>query len=69
MNKIMNEAIKSANKGIEEKKGGPFGAAIVDKNNKIISIGSNEVLKSKDPTAHAEIVAIRKAWKELKTYD
>ena len=36
MNKIMNEAIKSANKGIEEKKGGPFGAAIVDKNNKII---------------------------------
>ena len=31
MNKIMNEAIKSANKGIEEKKGGPFGAAIVDK--------------------------------------
>ena len=38
MNKIMNEAIKSANKGMEEKKGGPFGAAIVDKNNKIISI-------------------------------
>lgn len=69
MNKIMNEAIKSANKGIEEKKGGPFGAAIVDKNNKIISIGSNEVLKSKDPTAHAEIVAIRKACKELNTYD
>lgn len=69
MNKIMNEAIKSANKGIEEKKGGPFGAVIVDKNNKIISIGSNEVLKSKDPTAHAEIVAIRKACKELNTYD
>ena len=48
--------------------GGPFGAAIV-KDGKFISIASNSVLKDNDPTAHAEIMAIRDACKNLKTYD
>ena len=42
--------------------GGPFGCVIV-KNNNIIAEGSNEVTLSNDPTAHAEIVTIRKACK------
>ena len=49
-------------------KGGPFGAVIV-KDDKIISHGHNTVVQSKDPTAHAEINAIRKACKELNTHD
>lgn len=69
MDKNMNIALECAEKGIEEKKGGPFGAVIVDKNGKIISSGSNEVLKNNDPTAHAEVVAIRSACEKLNTYD
>lgn len=49
-------------------KGGPFGAAIV-KNGAIIARAHNSVVESKDPTAHAEINAIRKASKELNTHD
>ena len=48
-------------------KGGPFGCVIV-KNNQIIAEGSNEVTKTNDPTAHAEIVTIRNACNELKTF-
>ena len=47
--------------------GGPFGCVIV-KNNQIIAEGSNEVTKTNDPTAHAEIVTIRKACNELKKF-
>ena len=47
--------------------GGPFGCVIV-KNNQIIAEGSNEVTKTNDPTAHAEIVTIRKASNELKNF-
>ena len=47
--------------------GGPFGCLIV-KNNQIIAEGSNEVTKTNDPTAHAEIVTIRKACNELKNF-
>ena len=46
---------------------GPFGCVIV-KNNQIIAEGSNEVTKTNDPTAHAEIVTIRKACNELKNF-
>jgi tRNA(Arg) A34 adenosine deaminase TadA len=48
--------------------GGPFGAVIV-KNGKIISGGTNKVTIKNDPTAHAEIEAIRTASKKLKTFD
>ena len=47
--------------------GGPFGCVIV-KNNQIIAEGSNEVTKTNDPTAHAEIITIRKACNELKNF-
>lgn len=66
---IMTLAIDEARKTMNEDKGGPFGAAIIDKKGNIISIASNLVLESHDPTAHAEIVAIRKASKKLKTHD
>lgn len=64
----MELAIKEAYKGISAKHGGPFGAVIV-KNNKIISKAHNEVLKNNDPTAHAEMLAIRKASLKLGTYN
>ena len=55
--------------GIENNEGGPFGAVIVDKNGNIIATGNNKVLKNNDPTAHAEIEAIREACHKLNTYD
>ena len=69
MNKFMEIANENAKKGIENKEGGPFGAVIVDKEGNIIANGNNKVLKNNDPTAHAEIVAIREACKKLGTYD
>ena len=48
--------------------GGPFGCVVV-KENKIIAEGSNKVTSSNDPTAHAEVVAIREACKKLNTFD
>ena len=69
MNKFMKLAKENALKGIENKEGGPFGAVIVDKDGNIISNGNNKVIKENDPTAHAEIVAIRQACKKLNTYD
>lgn len=50
------------------KNGGPFGAVIL-KDEKIVSIAHNTVIESKDPTAHAEVNAIRLATKKLNTYD
>ena len=50
------------------KKGGPFGAVIV-KDGEIISSAHNTVIESNDPTAHAEVNAIRKACEKLKTHD
>ena len=67
--KNLQEAIKEAIKGIEENDGGPFGAVITDKDGYVIATGHNEVLKTKDPTAHAEINAIRKACQNLNTKD
>lgn len=69
MNKFMNIAKQNAERGIKEKEGGPFGAVIVDKDGKIIANGNNQVLKQNDPTAHAEMVAIRNACKKLEKYD
>ena len=60
MTEFMQEAFVEAKKGIEAGHGGPFGAVIV-KEGKIIARGHNEVIKHNDPTAHAEMVTIRKA--------
>ena len=68
MNKFMEKAIEEAEKGIVARDGGPFGAVIV-KDKKIISFGHNKVISSNDPTAHAEIVAIREASKLLQRFD
>jgi len=68
MNKFMKVAIKEAFKGLKKNAGGPFGAVIV-RNGKIIARGHNKVIKTNDPSAHAEIVAIRKASAKLKRFD
>ncbi len=68
MNEFMKQAVEEAYKGMRSDDGGPFGAAIV-LDGKIIAIGHNEVIKTNDPTAHAEIVAIRKATKLLGRFD
>lgn len=65
---FMYEAMKEAEKGIRNNHGGPFGAVIVKKN-KIIAKAHNEVVKRKDPTAHAEILAIQQACKKLKRFN
>ena len=57
---FMQMAIDLSRKGMEEGKGGPFGCIIV-KDGKVVGKGSNSVVSSNDPTAHAEVVAIRDA--------
>jgi len=61
---FMQKAIDLAMMGMKRGDGGPFGAVIV-KDGKIIGEGWNKVLSSNDPTAHAEVVAIRDACKNL----
>ncbi|MGB9824984.1 MAG: nucleoside deaminase [Candidatus Hydrothermia bacterium] len=63
----MKLVIEMARKNIENGKGGPF-AAIVVKDGKIVGKGTNLVTSTNDPTAHAEIVAIRDACKNLGTF-
>ena len=69
MNRYMELAKQNAEEGINRGAGGPFGAVIIDKEGNIISNGNNQVIKNNDPTAHAEIVAIREACEKLHTYD
>lgn len=64
---FMQEAIRLAAENNITGNGGPFGAVIV-KDGKIIARGHNEVTSSNDPTAHAEVVAIRKACAALGTF-
>ena len=69
MNKFMEEAIKLSEDNLKTNVGGPFGACIV-KEGIIIGRGSNHVLgNNNDPTAHAEIMAIRDACKNINSYD
>ena len=68
MNKFMKLAIDEAFKGMRKDDGGPFGAVSV-KDGEVIATGHNHVVESNDPTAHAEIVAIRKATKLLGRFD
>ena len=65
--KFMREAIRLSMENVQSGNGGPFGTVIV-KNGKIIATGVNEVTKSNDPTAHAEMIAIRNACEELNSF-
>jgi len=65
---FMKEAIKLAQSNVEENKGGPFGAVVV-KDGEIVGRGKNKVTSGNDPTAHAEIVAIREAAQKLGTFN
>lgn len=65
--KFLERAIELSKQGMERGQGGPFGCVVV-KDGKIVGEGSNMVTSSNDPTAHAEVVAIREACKKLGSY-
>lgn len=64
---FMQRAIDLARAGIEHDLGGPFGCVVV-KDGRVIGEGNNQVTSTNDPTAHAEIIAIRKACKSLNSF-
>src|SRR5476649_939010 len=64
----MQEAIRLSKVHMRKGAGGPFGAVIV-KNGRIIGRGWNKVTSTFDPTAHAEVVAIREACKKIKSFE
>ena len=68
MNKYMQMADELSKQNLLTNAGGPFGAIVV-KNDVVVGVGNNQVLKNNDPTAHAEVMAIRNACKNLNTYD
>ena len=68
MNKYMKIANDLSKDNLKTNIGGPFGACIV-KDNKIIGKGSNHVIINNGPTAHAEIMAIKDACKNINSYD
>lgn len=65
--KFMYEAIVLSRNGVMNNEGGPFGCVVV-MNDEIVGRGNNRVTSSNDPTAHAEVVAIRDACKNLNTF-
>jgi tRNA(Arg) A34 adenosine deaminase TadA len=66
-NRFMQEAINLALESVQRGNGGPFGAVIV-RGDTIVGRGANQVTASNDPTAHAEIIAIRDACRWLNTF-
>jgi len=66
--RLMREAIGLAVRNVESGQGGPF-AALVVKNHQVIATGTNQVTTSNDPTAHAEVCAIRKACASVGSFD
>ncbi|MGG3451213.1 nucleoside deaminase [Domibacillus aminovorans] len=64
---LMAHAIQLAKENVDTGHGGPFGAIVV-KDGEIIGRGSNEVTASNDPTAHAEVQAIREACQHLESF-
>ena len=68
MNVYMKTAKELSDDNLKTNVGGPFGACIV-KDGKVIGKGSNHVLSNNDPTAHAEVMAIRDACKNINSYD
>ena len=65
---IMRLGIEEARKTMKQDIGGPFGAVVV-KDGEVVAVSSNHVLANNDPTAHAEVMAIRKACEKLGTHD
>ena len=65
---LMREAIRLSELGMQQNKGGPFGC-VVAHDNVIIGRGNNEVTSTNDPTAHAEVVAIREACRTMGTFE
>lgn len=64
---FLRRAIQLARREMEQKQGGPFGALIV-KEGRVVARGWNRVVADNDPSAHAEIVAIRSACRVLETF-
>jgi tRNA(Arg) A34 adenosine deaminase TadA len=64
---FMREAIRLANDGMHGGRGGPFGCVVV-RRGEIVGRGSNRVTSTNDPTAHAEVTAIRDACAKLQTF-
>ena len=69
MNEILRLAMEQARKTMNENIGGPFGAAVIAEDGEILAVTSNSVLRDNDPTAHAEVNAIRTACKKIGSYD
>ena len=65
--KFMARAIELAKNGVDANDGGPFGCVVV-KDGKIVGEGNNQVTSTNDPTAHAEIIAIRDACQRLNSF-
>ncbi len=65
--KWMRQAARLAQRGVATNQGGPFGAVIV-KDGVVVGRGFNRVIGTNDPTAHAEVVAIRQACRKLHTF-
>jgi tRNA(Arg) A34 adenosine deaminase TadA len=64
---FLREAFRLAREGMADGRGGPFGAVVV-KDGAVVARGSNRVVRDGDPTAHAEVVAIREACRALGTH-
>jgi tRNA(Arg) A34 adenosine deaminase TadA len=65
--RFLERAIELSRLGMTNEHGGPFGS-VITRNNEIVGEGYNMVISTSDPTAHAEIVAIREACRKLKTF-
>jgi guanine deaminase len=65
--KFLEKAIQLSREGMKDGKGGPFGCVIV-RGDEVVGEGCNKVTSSNDPTAHAEVVAIRQACEKLGTF-
>lgn len=68
MNKFMQFADELSKQNLITNAGGPFGAVVV-KDDVVVGVGNNHVLENNDPTAHAEVMAIRNACQNLETFD
>lgn len=65
---LLHLAVEAARNGMKRAEGGPFGAIIATREGKVVSVGTNLVVSGNDATAHAEILAIRRAGQALGTF-